>query len=61
MISHLYGAHGAEPKTVDTKSIILDFELVQEFSNPHFTATVKNSVDQFIQALKDSQSHSGKQ
>lgn len=59
VISHQYGASGAEPKALDTKSIIIDFELIQELSRVQFIETLKKSVTQFIQTLKETQTYSG--
>lgn len=59
VISHQYGAVGAEPKNLDLKSIIIDFELLQEFSNPEFRKTLKTSLSNFIKTIKAAQLHSG--
>lgn len=60
VINHQYGATGAEPKNLDTKSLILDFEFLQEISNLNFISKVKESINQFVQALKESHLHTGK-
>jgi hypothetical protein len=57
-MSHHYGRDGRESKKIDTKSIILDFELFKKFSHADFISTLNNSIFQFVDSINKNSDNS---
>jgi hypothetical protein len=55
VISRQYGVNGADPKKIDTKSVIIDFEIFQQMSDPSFIKNLKDNTDRFLQQLLEHQ------
>jgi hypothetical protein len=55
VISRQYGVNGANPKKIDTKSVIIDFEIFQQMSDPSFIKKLKENTDSFLQKLAEYQ------
>jgi hypothetical protein len=55
VISRQYGVNGADPKRIDTKSVIIDFEIFQQMSDPAFIKNLKENTDSFLQKLAEHQ------
>jgi hypothetical protein len=55
VISRQYGVNGADPKKIDTKSVIIDFEIFQHMSDPSFIKNLKENTDSFLQQLAEHQ------
>jgi hypothetical protein len=43
--------NGADPKKIDTRSVILDFDIFQQMTDPSFIANLKDKTDSFLQKL----------
>jgi hypothetical protein len=55
VLSRQYGVNGADPKRIDTKSVIIDFEIFQQMSDPSFIENLKEKTDSFLQQLVEHQ------
>ncbi len=53
MLSHHYGVNGGELKKLDTRSFIIDFELLRDMSDPQFVDNLRTCFNNFVNALKD--------
>jgi len=51
VISRNYGVNGADPKKIDTRSVILDFDIFQQMTDPSFVKNLKEKTDNFLQKL----------
>jgi hypothetical protein len=51
VLSSYYGVNGGDLKKLDSKSLILDFTIMQEMANPSFLTNLKSKMDHFIQEL----------
>jgi hypothetical protein len=52
VVSRQYGVNGGDPKKIDTKSIILDFDILEQMKDPSFIDNLKSKTALFIQELK---------
>jgi hypothetical protein len=55
VISRQYGVNGAATKRLDTKSVIIDFEIFQQMSDPSFIKNLKEKTESFLQQLAEHQ------
>ena len=51
MLLHHYGHDGRDVKKVDTKSIVFDFDFIQQMTNPSFIESLQSKIDLFVQHL----------
>ena len=51
VISRHYGVNGADPKKIDTKSLIFDFDIFQQMTDPSFITNLKEKTDSFLKKL----------
>ena len=59
VLSHHYGVNGGELKRLDTKSLIIDLELLQTIADTTFIDHIQKSLDSFLQALKNEEKLKG--
>jgi len=53
--SSFYKFFNTDPKRIDTKSVIIDFEIFQQMSDPSFIENLKEKTDSFLQQLVEHQ------
>jgi hypothetical protein len=60
VISRHYGVNGADPKKIDTKSVIFDFDIFQQLTDPSFVTNLKEKTDSFLQKIIQHRQETGK-
>jgi hypothetical protein len=60
VLSHHYGKEGRDTKQIESKGILLDFELFQNMSTDNFTNSINQKLTQFIELLNNDETNKGK-
>jgi hypothetical protein len=60
VFSHHYGKEGRDTKQIESKGILLDFELFQNMSTDTFTNSITQKLNQFIKLINNDDTHKGK-
>jgi hypothetical protein len=59
-LSHHYGKEGRDTKQIESKGILLDFELFQNMSTNTFTNAITDKLKQFIELLNNDNTNKGR-
>jgi hypothetical protein len=60
VLSHHYGKEGRDTKQIESKGILLDFDLFQNMSTDTFTNAITDKLNQFIEYLNNDSTKKGK-
>lgn len=53
VISRYYGVNGADPKKIDAKHIIIDFDVFETLTKPAFIEKLKAETELFLKKISD--------
>lgn len=53
VISHLYGKEGREANKIDTKSVVIDFNLFEQLATNNFSENVMSNIQSFVETLNN--------
>ena len=53
VISHLYGKEGREAYKIDTKSVVIDFNLFEQLATNNFSENVMSNIQSFVETLNN--------
>ena len=51
MVSHHYGVNGGDRKRIDSKNIVLDFQVIRQMSDLTFIENLKSKTEFFMKEL----------
>ena len=61
VVSRHYGVNGGDPKRIDSKNIILDFQVIKQMTDSAFIETLKSKTEFFTKELIAHKEASGEQ
>lgn len=47
-----YGVNGGDLRKIDTRSILIDFDILEQMTDPEFITNLKAKSEQFVKELK---------
>jgi hypothetical protein len=53
VVSHHYGTAGRDSKKIESKGLLLDFELFRHMSTDHFIESLTDNIKQFVKQLNE--------
>jgi hypothetical protein len=51
-MSQHYGANGGDPKKLDSKHIVMDFEILQHLAKRTVISDIQSKLDSFVEQLQ---------
>ena len=60
VVSRRYGVNGGDPKKIDSKYIILDFQVIKQMTDQTFIETLKSKTEFFMKEILAHRKASGK-
>ena len=51
-MSQHYGVNGGDPKKLDSKHIVMDFEILQHLAKPTIISDIKSKLNLFVEQLQ---------
>jgi len=51
-MSQHYGANGGDPKKLDSKHIVIDFEILNHLAKPTVISDIQNKLNLFVEQLQ---------